>query len=407
MGAILREISTERQWRLDEGESWTYGRASDCAIHLADPACARRHGRIEWREGTWLVVDHLTTNGTWLNGIRVEREELRDGDVLSIGQALFEFRSDGIPPRVRAGERESDLPRLPQSFAALLAVFTGDAAAVDGAVIVARAGNDLLRFCDDPSRVPLLKEAYQKGLSSPWPVVRAVSTQGIAALAASRLLETPEAGAAVGPLLGDPADYVRKNAARALARIDPLGAAPRLHARAIEAVETGASTREAGEAAAQLVDVGEASLLASLRERATALAIDARDLSIRARAIAALGEIAASGDAEAVRALRAILAEPSEELRVQAVRALARGIDASDDARFALRNALHDPSPRVFLEACRGFSTRPARDPSLAAALIETLRETARTDVQRRARIRRALEDVTGERRGPDPDAWL
>jgi len=46
-------------------------------------------------------------------------------------------------------------------------------------------------------------------------------------------------------------------------------------------------------------------------------------------------------------------------------------------------------------------------DPQLKDRLVATLCSIPPSDLERRARYRRALEDVTGERRGPDPESWL
>jgi len=404
VGAILRETSTGREWHLDEGEIFSVGRGAECDVTLSDPLCGRRHAKIDWRDGAWFVTDH-SSNGTLLNGAVVVREEMRSGDVLTLGATQLAFRDDGVPPRAKQQQAWEESMRLPQSFAGLLAVFSSPATAVDAALIAARAGEALLRFCDDPARHDALKDAYRRGLSSPWPVMRAVSAHGIAALSAAGSMGADHAGAAIEELLSDPADYVQHSAARALAKVDPLAAAPRLHERALAALERGREPREARETAAALAELGPSELLDSLRTRAMALAFDARDNGRRAIAAASLGELCAAGDAAAIRPLRALLAEPGEELRVQAARALAHASSASEEAREALRGALSDPSPRVFLTACKGLADR--RDPALTAALISTLRATPKRDVERRARLRRALEDVTGERRGPDPDAWL
>lgn len=404
VSARLREASTGREWRLDDGDSWFLGRASECAVLLHEGSIARRHARIEWRLGGWWIEDMGSTNGTRLNGMTVRRDELRNGDVLACGDVSFVFHDDGIPPRP-APMRPDDRARLPQTFVALMTIFSAPQTWVDGALIAARAGEALLRFCDRAEHRDELKEAYGRAIGSPWPVVRAISAHGLAALTAAGAMDGINAGAAIGVLLDDPADFVQDSAARALAQVDPLAAAPRLHARALAALEHGVEPRSAREAVAQLADIGARPFLASLRARAESIAFDDRVSARRSCAAGVLGELAAAGDTAALRPLRALLADATEEVRINAIRALARAVGALDDARHALRTALADPSPRVFHEACRALSI--GGDTGIAPALVTALRAVSRHDVERRARYRRALEDVTGERRGPDPDAWL
>lgn len=61
------------------------GRRRDCDVVLFDPAVSRHHVRLLFRDGTWVLRDLDSTNGTILNGERVGRCELRPGDRLVLG----------------------------------------------------------------------------------------------------------------------------------------------------------------------------------------------------------------------------------------------------------------------------------------------------------------------------------
>jgi hypothetical protein len=63
------------------------GRSSRCDVVLSDPTISRRHARLIFRDGRWVVQDLASTNGTILNGRRVGRSGLRPGDELVLGQA--------------------------------------------------------------------------------------------------------------------------------------------------------------------------------------------------------------------------------------------------------------------------------------------------------------------------------
>jgi pSer/pThr/pTyr-binding forkhead associated (FHA) protein len=71
------------------------GRDPRNAIVLADPAVSRIHCRIEGRAGTVLLSDLNSTNGTWVNGRRIDHEELANGDRVAIGRTEFVFRTFG------------------------------------------------------------------------------------------------------------------------------------------------------------------------------------------------------------------------------------------------------------------------------------------------------------------------
>lgn len=67
------------------------GRAEECGLVLGDASVSRRHCRI-FREAHGFVVEDLgSTNGCAINGRRVDRAELRDGDRLRIGHCELKF----------------------------------------------------------------------------------------------------------------------------------------------------------------------------------------------------------------------------------------------------------------------------------------------------------------------------
>jgi diguanylate cyclase (GGDEF)-like protein len=61
------------------------GRASDVDLRLKDDGVSRRHARIVVTDGLVCVEDLGSANGTLVNGERVERAELRDGDKIQVG----------------------------------------------------------------------------------------------------------------------------------------------------------------------------------------------------------------------------------------------------------------------------------------------------------------------------------
>ena len=60
------------------------GRDGSCDIVLGDIEVSRRHARLVFRDGRWIIRDLASTNGTTVNGVRVGRCELRPGDDLAI-----------------------------------------------------------------------------------------------------------------------------------------------------------------------------------------------------------------------------------------------------------------------------------------------------------------------------------
>ena len=71
------------------------GRGLGCDVPLDDDAASRRHARFAWTGSSYVVTDLGSTNGTLVNGRRVSRQALVDGDVIRIGHSVLVYRQDG------------------------------------------------------------------------------------------------------------------------------------------------------------------------------------------------------------------------------------------------------------------------------------------------------------------------
>ncbi|HEY0098219.1 MAG TPA: FHA domain-containing protein [Pyrinomonadaceae bacterium] len=78
------------------GKRLSVGRATDCDLSLAHPSVSKIHAAILMnREGTLLVSDTGSVNGTYINGRRInygEARQLEDGDVVGFGDVEVRFR---------------------------------------------------------------------------------------------------------------------------------------------------------------------------------------------------------------------------------------------------------------------------------------------------------------------------
>jgi pSer/pThr/pTyr-binding forkhead associated (FHA) protein len=59
-------------------------RASD--IRFLEPTVSRHHASLECVTNGWLLVDHAATHGTFVNGRRISRAILADGDRVDLGR---------------------------------------------------------------------------------------------------------------------------------------------------------------------------------------------------------------------------------------------------------------------------------------------------------------------------------
>jgi len=71
------------------------GRGTEADIRLPDTGVSRKHVDVVLDGGTATVEDLGSTNGTLVNGRRVSRQALVDGDVIRIGHSVLVYRQDG------------------------------------------------------------------------------------------------------------------------------------------------------------------------------------------------------------------------------------------------------------------------------------------------------------------------
>lgn len=68
------------------------GRSAESDVALTDPSVSRNHALLDVRNGTLVVRDAGSTNGTYVNGRRIETAELQPGDTVGFGKT--ELRVD-------------------------------------------------------------------------------------------------------------------------------------------------------------------------------------------------------------------------------------------------------------------------------------------------------------------------
>ncbi len=88
----LRFISGKYQggeFPLEEGKEIVVGRSSDLDMVLVEEMVSRRHARILMKEGAITIQDLGSTNGTFVNGEKIRRANLREGDRVLIGTSIL------------------------------------------------------------------------------------------------------------------------------------------------------------------------------------------------------------------------------------------------------------------------------------------------------------------------------
>src|SRR5216110_925215 len=67
------------------------GRSSDLDMVLVEDMVSRKHAKIMTEERTVSIQDLGSTNGTFVNGEKVRKVELKDGDRILIGTSIIKL----------------------------------------------------------------------------------------------------------------------------------------------------------------------------------------------------------------------------------------------------------------------------------------------------------------------------
>ena len=80
-----------QSWELGK-DPLVFGREDDLPGHIDDQQMSRRHFNITFVNGSHILTDQGSTNGTWVNGRRVSNSYLKENDQIHTGQTRFLYQ---------------------------------------------------------------------------------------------------------------------------------------------------------------------------------------------------------------------------------------------------------------------------------------------------------------------------
>ena len=142
----FRLVSTDgdQVFELKRGAALTVGRALSSDVALLDPTVSRRHASLVADESGIELNDLGSSNGTFVNGARVEHARLSAGDVLTFGKLSFNVSESPASENGADGQgvryaptivRQRAVPDAQQAFAEALRA-SGSQLVVDETAIV-------------------------------------------------------------------------------------------------------------------------------------------------------------------------------------------------------------------------------------------------------------------------------
>ncbi len=103
-------------YRFDRHDTFVVGRSSQVQFSVPDDGfLSRNHFLIEFNPPACLLRDLGSTNGTKVNGLRVETVRLRDGDEIVAGGSSFVIHVEEIAGGGRSGSTASAAARRRRS----------------------------------------------------------------------------------------------------------------------------------------------------------------------------------------------------------------------------------------------------------------------------------------------------
>ena len=93
-GQLVVHVPEGRPRVLDlDGSPIVFGRSGGATVTLNDPYVSDQHARVERQGGDWLIVDLQSTNGTFVNQVKITAPTpIAAGDQLGIGRTVVEVR---------------------------------------------------------------------------------------------------------------------------------------------------------------------------------------------------------------------------------------------------------------------------------------------------------------------------
>jgi hypothetical protein len=89
-----------------QGTTATLGRDPSCDLVLNDAKCSRRHAVIEAGPQGMSIRDNGSANGIFLNGRKVERSPLVEGDIVRLGETVLKVLPENITGTLMMGPDE-------------------------------------------------------------------------------------------------------------------------------------------------------------------------------------------------------------------------------------------------------------------------------------------------------------
>jgi DNA-binding NtrC family response regulator len=95
-------------------------------VEVNDRRMSSEHARLRPAGRAWQLLDAGSMNGTFVNGRRVPRAYLHDGDLVEVGRTMFVYRSAELPDELPRETAAASLAELPRAMRTLSGAFASE-----------------------------------------------------------------------------------------------------------------------------------------------------------------------------------------------------------------------------------------------------------------------------------------
>lgn len=88
---VVNQEGVSQTHTVSEG-AWVLGRRPECDVVLTEVTVSGRHAQVKGCGDHVLVTDLGSTNGTWLNGNKIEHARVNPGDELRLGHQVLQLK---------------------------------------------------------------------------------------------------------------------------------------------------------------------------------------------------------------------------------------------------------------------------------------------------------------------------
>ena len=85
-----------RRYELLPNRVETIGREEGATVQLHDTEVSRKHARVLYDNGRFLITDLNSSNGTFLNQVRITTAAINSGDKINVGSSCLLFTQTPI-----------------------------------------------------------------------------------------------------------------------------------------------------------------------------------------------------------------------------------------------------------------------------------------------------------------------